>query len=185
MKKFPSMIMIGALSALALGGCGGGGGGGGATLVLPTKAVTTVYLFGNMSSNSTVASVQTSMTLPSGVLVNYTSPPGQPGVWPLKSGVVQASGPTKVSLVSGSFDTVSRKLEISLVNGAFANISASTTTNGGKGTEMATVNFTLKTPGTTVAMPTHDPSPVVGKMTPGPTVSYQNGFQTNFTTAFH
>lgn len=183
MNRFHSMILTGALSALALGGCGGGGGAGTA-VVLPTKAVTTLYLFGNMSANSTVTSVQTSMTVPSGVLVNYTSPPGQAGVWPLKSGVLQASGPNKVSMVNGSFDTVSRKLQISLVNGTFLNLSASTTKNGGRGTELATVNFTLKTPGVTVEMPASDSAPLVGKMTPGPTVSYQNGFKTNFSTAF-
>lgn len=183
MKSFNKMVLIGALSALVLSGCGSGGGG---TAVAPvTRALTTVYLFGNMSTNATVTSLQTSMTLPAGVMVNYTSPAGaSAGTWPLRSSVITPSGPNKVSMVSGSFDMASRKLEISLVNGGFLNLSSSTVKNGAKGTELATLNFTLATPGVTPAMPTQDASPVVGKQTPGPTVGFQNGFKTNFSTLF-
>lgn len=184
MKRLISIALAGLLPALLLSACGSGGGG--STTALPaTRAVSTMFLFGNMSSGSTITSVQSTITLPSTILVNYSSPPGTTsGNWPLRSGAVVASGPTRFSVAGGSFDIASRKLEITLVNGGFLNLSSSTTKNGGRGTEIATVNFTLASPGVTTALPAQDASPVVGKQSPGPNIGYQNGCKTNFSTVY-
>jgi hypothetical protein len=186
MKKYAMAAIVSAFLALSLTGCGGGGGGGGSAPA--TTATTKVFLFGTMSSNSRIAGVTTSLIVPSSVLVNYTSPAGaSTGTWPLRSGVIVASGPIKVDTVSGSYDIITRKLAISLINGGFLNLSSSTTKNSGKGTEIATLNFKLAKPGvTTPAMPTEDASPTVKHDRPGLGIfgDVLNGCKTNFSTLY-
>ena len=102
MRKYVTTTMICVFSALALVGCGGGGGSSPAT-----KATTKVYLFGNITSaGKIVATVDTTLNIPGGVLVNYSSPPGaSSGTFPIRNGVVVPSGPVKIlaSGVSGTY----------------------------------------------------------------------------------
>lgn len=187
MKNYVKAAIIGVLSALALTACGGGGS------APATTATTKVFLFGTMSSNSRIAGITTSMTVPGGVMVNYSTAPGvmvnystPHGIFPLRSGSVVPSGPFKVSSASGSYDNASHKLTVSLVNGAFLNLSSSTTKNSGKGAEVATINFTLAKPGVTPTMPTDDLTPTVKQDRPSLGIfgDYLNGCKVNFTTTF-
>lgn len=176
------------MAPLILAGCGGGGGGGGTpTPAATSKIVTKAYLFGAMSSSSIIATVQTSMIVPAGVMVNYTSATGATsGTFPLKSGVLVPSGPVQVASgdLYGTFDTVSRKLLISLVNST--NRAALQSSATGSGTEFATINFTPATPGAaTPTFPTSDTAATVGQdrhPSGVPSVGYLNGCKLNFTT---
>lgn len=170
MKKYVKAAILSAFSALALTGCGGGGGGGG-----PSAVATKLYLFGNMSSNFNVAEVTSSITAPA--FADYSAPTrSATGIFPLRSGVLAASGPVHASLASGTFDTVSKKLTISLVNGTFLNMSSSTARNNGKGTEIATL---VTSPGTT--LPTVDPTPDVGQFRLSPLKTGKlNGCKVNY-----
>ena len=189
MKKYAMPTILCAVLALSLYGCGGGGGGSAPV----TTAITKVFLFGTMSSNSRIAGVTTSMTVPGGVLVNYSTAPGvminystPHGIFPLRSGCVVPSGPVKVSSASGSYDNAGHKLIVSLVNGAFLNLSSSTTRNSGQGAEIATINFTLAKPGVTATLPTNDASPTVKQDRPGFGIfgDVLNGCRVNFSTTF-
>src|SRR3954452_10981762 len=101
MKRVISAGCMCVLSALILTGCGGSDNP--ITAVTPpgtnaTKATTKVNLFGNMSSNGKIASVNTAMTVPNGIMVNYSSPPGATsGIFPLRQGVAVPSGPAQVA----------------------------------------------------------------------------------------
>jgi hypothetical protein len=189
MKKYLLAAVISGVASIFLSGCGGGGGGSSTPApAAKSKAVTKAYLFGAMSSSSIIATVQTSMVVPSGVLVNYTSASGATsGVFPLKSGVLVPSGTVKVAAndLSGTFDTASRKLAITMVNATTrASLQSSAT---GSGTEFATINFTLATPGTTPALPTSDPTAVISQdrqSSGAPSVGYLSGCILNFTTTF-
>src|SRR6185369_14356593 len=116
-----------------------------------TKAITTVSLFGTMSSNSTLATVKTSMTVPNGVLVNYSSPAPAgyaQDTFPLRSGVVIPSGPVKVAASDFSnsiFNTATRKLTINLVNLNRLPLMGNAI---GSGAEIATLNFGLSSTAT-------------------------------------
>lgn len=164
------IVIIGVTGFMALAGCGGGGGGGG-----PSKLVTKMYLFGTMSSNTYIASVFSNISAPN--FKDYSAPSNTAnGVFPLRNGVLAASGPIKMSQVDGTYDTVSKKLRINLVNGVFDNLSSSTTKNSGKGTEIATLIMKL---GTT--LPAKDNSPIVGKHRDTPlTNDYLNGCRLNY-----
>jgi len=147
-----AMAALLGFAALTLSGCGGGGGGsgGGGGVISPppdtkpaaTKATTRVSVFGAMSSNGRIATVQTSMPVPSGVMVNYSSP-GANGVFPLRSGVITPAGPVKVNNADFSnswYDTATRKLTIVLVN---ISGRALTSNKTGNGVEIAAINFTV------------------------------------------
>ncbi len=161
MKGFIKTSLFCVLVVATLYGCGGGGGGGGVT-----KAVTKVYLYGNMtsitsakaysfgniSSKLRVASVSSSIDLPSAVMVNYSSPQADITGCTLRKGVFTPSGPKLVSqsdFGDSRFnpDPSSRKLTIKMFNWGSVLLKASTTGNGGLGEEIATINFTLAAPG--------------------------------------
>ena len=185
MKKYVIAAIIGAFSALTLSGCGGGGGGGG-TPPTATKAISTVYLFNAISSNR-IATVQTTITVPSGVMVNYSSPPGAiSGIFPLRSGFVVPSGPVRISAtdISGNYDTSSGTLLISMVNIERADLRSGKI---GSGTEIAQINFKLVTPGVLPVLPTPwQYTLVVGQESsptdPRPTV--MSGCNLNFATTY-
>jgi len=149
MKKCKLALILGTVGALTLAGCGGGGGGGG-----PSQVGTKLYLFGTMSSNYNIASVDTSVIAPN--FKDYTAPTGSTAtVFPLRSGVLVPSG--KVSHTDATYDTVGKVLKISVTMDLFKNMSSSTTRNAGKGTEFASL---ITTSGTT--FPVADVSPFVG-----------------------
>lgn len=157
---------------LSLYGCGGGGGGGG-----PSVTVTKLYLFGTLSSNRNVANVTTSIAVLG--FTGYSSPTGATsGSYPLRSGTFIASGPVAASAVSSSYDIASKKLTFSLTNGLFKNMSSSTLSNGGKGTEIGTLTTA---PNVTFSAGTTDFNPSVGqfRLTP-PTSEILNGCKVNY-----
>lgn len=188
MKLNIRAAIMGAFGVLTLAGCGGGGGGGGVSVVA-TKAITKVHLFGNMTSTSKIASVQTTMTVPNGVMVNYTSTPGATsGTFPLRKGFVVPSGPVQVSLadISGSYDIASRVLTVSLMNPPGSNQVALKSSATGNGAEIATINFILASPGAIPSsMPVQDLSATVGQELPGsPNSSILPGSKINFVTTY-
>lgn len=184
MKKYIKPAIICIFSALALVGCGGGGGGGGAV----SKAVTKVSLFGNITSASNiVATVSTTLNIPSGVMVNYSSAPGvTTGLCTLRKGVIVPSGPVQVSASDFSlstYDLDTRVLTLNLVNNARIALKSGAT---GTGKEIATINFSLATPGTLPSsMPLKDTSALVGQESLAThDTSYPAGSETNFETTY-
>ncbi|TWJ33594.1 hypothetical protein [Geobacter argillaceus] len=170
MRKCNLALILGTVGALTLAGCGGGGGGGGGG---PSKASTKLYLFGTMSSNYNIASVDTSVIVPN--FKDYTAPTGSTAtVFQLRSGVLVPSA--KVSLATASYDTVGKVLTINVSMDRFKNMSSSTTSNAGKGTEFATL---ITTPGST--FPSADASPYVGQFwLNGPNVRTLTGCKVNY-----
>lgn len=187
MKRYLIMALLAVLPTILLAGCGGGGGGSGSATPSATKAVAKAYLFGTMSSNSTIATVQTSIMVPAGVLVNYTSPAGATtGTWPLRKGVVVPSGPVQVSaaaVANSTYDIASRKLTINVFNAPGSGQAALKTGASGSGAEIATINLTFATPGVTAALPTQDPLVVVGQDRSS-SIDYLTGCTANFVTTF-
>lgn len=170
MKRLCAAVFVFAASVVILASCGGGGGGG------PSRVVTKLYLFGSMSSNTNIAHVYSNISTAG--FKDYSAPNGiTTGTFPLRSGILKASGSIKVSVVDATFNTANKRLSIQLVNGAYDNLSSSTTKNSGKGTEIATLNMS---PGT-VLLPT-DKSPNVGKfrLTPAVVTDYLNGCMVNY-----
>ncbi len=163
MKSNLMTIILGAFSVLALVACGGGGGGGGGPV---TKANTKVFLFGNITSaTNIVATTKTTLNIPSGVLVNYSSAPGAvSGLTKLRDGVIVPSGTIKVNAAdfSGStYDIASRVLTINMYNSGRVALKSSAT---GKGSEFATVILSLTTAGVTpTAMPVADSLAQIGQ----------------------
>ena len=171
MKKYTLSALVSLFSALFLAGCGGGGGGG-----PTTQAVTTVYLFGQMSSasNSQIASLSTSIFIdPSSVLANYSAPVGatsgsyqvRPVGFAVSSKIVKLSDSSRAD-----YDVAKNELTISLIGdlspGNTLPFRAYTSARGGatvKGAEVAKIFFRLKTPGTTPTLPDRDLSPTVGQ----------------------
>lgn len=189
MKRFILLTMT--LSALCgmLAGCGGGGGGAPAP---NTRAVTTVYLFGHMTSTSKVATLHSELTVPDGVLVNYSSPPGvTTGKYAVRNGSVVPSGPVKFSQsdITAEFSVADRKLTIDFVNSPDfttqlrKNIRSGTANNG---VEVATINFKLATADVLPVLPSpwQDLSVVVGEETGSLSIIYATGLKLNFSTSF-
>ena len=178
MKKFDLatvVSVIGITGVLAFAGCGGGGGGGGG----PSKQVTQIYLYGTMSSNSKIATVTTSLTVPA--FSDYSAYPTKTSknLFNLRPGVLVAAGPVQASSVSGTFDnTVSgnNKLTLYINNLAFDNMSSSTGRNSGKGTLIGTL---ITAPGTITTLPTADITPIIGVQRGG-NITYLNGCKVNF-----
>lgn len=188
MKKYLIMTVLTVIAVSGLTGCGGGVGD--STI---TKATTKIYLFGNITSaNKVVASVKTTMNVPIGILVNYSSAPGATsGLCKLRKGTVVPSGPVKETGINsgdtyGTFDIASRTLNVNLFNGSLADVKSSTTANSAKGTEIATINFTLAIPGVTPpAMPLQDSAAEVGIYTLSPLdLSYSSDSNVNFVTTY-
>ena len=116
---------------LALYGCGGGGGGGGG----PSTTTTKLYLFGTLSTNRNVATVQTSITVAG--FSSYSAPAGvTSGIFPLRRGIFSASGPVVAGSAASTYDTTSQKLNLSINNSLFKSMSASKLSNSSKGTEI-------------------------------------------------
>lgn len=193
MKNYALCAFIYSALTLALAGCGGHDNGGNNITIPPaaTKAITKLYLFGNMSSNSKVTSVQAAVTVPSGIMVNYSSPApaGYPAnTYPLKSGFAVPSGPVRVAEadISGKYNTDSRELTIYLVNQSGVALRSSMT---GNGAEIARLNFTLAVAGAIPALPApwQDPLVKVGQelaTQPLPTVISLTGCILNFVTTY-
>jgi hypothetical protein len=129
-----------------------------------TRGTATVYLFGSMSSVSKVVSVKSEMTVPAGVMINYSSPPGATtGKFPLRSGQIVPSGPVLFaqSDIQSAECTVasdgSRKISFMIFNtpdlntsGSIKNIRSGTI---GNGVEIATIHFKLTAAGVTPSLP--------------------------------
>lgn len=188
MKRLILITM--ALSALSgiLAGCGGGGSGAPAP---NTRAVTTVYLFGNMTSTSKVATLHSELTVPAGVMVNYSSPPGGTGKYPLRSGTVVPSGPVKVSQndITAEFSVSDRKLFIDFVNSPDFTTQVRKNIRSGKtgnGVEVATIFFQLATADVLPVLPSpwEDVTVVVGEETSSLSIIYATGLKLNFLTSF-
>lgn len=187
MKKQIKFFLL--LSSLAfMAGCGGGGGGGGGPA---TQAVTTVVLFGQMSSvsNSKIDSVQASLTVPTGVFVNYTAAPNAPdGTYPMRNGFAVASGLVKASGISGTYNTATRLLTVSLQNSANPKVALQsyTSARGGafKGAEVAKMTFKLTIPGSSPIFPVADLNAVVGQYRDLLGTDYLNGCTVKYVTAF-
>lgn len=194
MKKYAIAVIICVFPALTLTltGCGGGGGGGSAPV---TKAVAKLYLFGNMSSpasfgnmssNAKIATVRTTMTVPSGVMLNYSSAPGATsGLCILRKGVIVPSGKVQVSAADfnlSTFDIASRILTVNMVNNGRVQLKSSTT---GNGVEFAALNLTLAAPGVTPsAIPLEDQNATIGEELPDLSLAYLPGRKINFLTSF-
>jgi hypothetical protein len=187
MKRFILITILSALSAL-LTGCGGGGGG---TPAPNTRAVTTVYLFGHMTSTSKVATLHSELTVPEGIMVNYSSPPGGTGKYALRNGSVVPSGPVKVaqSDITAEFSVSDRKLTIDFVNSpdfttqVRKNIRSGT---AGSGIEIATINFKLAAADVLPVLPSpwQDLTVTVGEETGSLSIIYATGLKLNFSTSF-
>lgn len=190
MKRFILISMT--LSALSgiLVGCGGGGGG----TAPNTQAVTTVYLFGHMTSTSKVATLHSELTVPEGVMVNYSSPPGATtGKYAVRSGSVVPSGPVKVSQndITAEFSVSDRKLTIDFVNSPDFNTQIRKNVRSGtvgSGIEVATIYFKLAAPDAlpTLPSPWQDLAVIVGEETNSGSLSiiYATGLKLNFVTSF-
>lgn len=185
MKRYIRTVAIIAFSALSLAGCGGGGSSP------ATKATTKIYLFGNITSaGSVVSTVKTTMNIPAGVLLNYTSAALPTGLCTLKKGVIVPSGPVLVSasdFSDSTYDPKSGVLTINFVNSNPTGTPSLKSGATGNGKEIATVNFSLATPGVLPAsMPEKDTLAEVGRFVLSPpTVSYPVGSLTNFATTYH
>ncbi|HEY3307023.1 MAG TPA: hypothetical protein VGJ93_01085 [Desulfuromonadaceae bacterium] len=196
MKKKILAVTLTVFSALTISGCGGGGGGGGAIApATVTKAVTKVYVYGNMSSpasfgnlssNARIATVQSKMSLPAEVMVNYSSAPGATaGLCFLRKGVIVPSGNTLLSASDFSFSTfdiASRVLTLNMINSGRQRLKTNT---NGNGVEFATVNFTLTTPGVPSGLiPLFDQAAAIGEEMPDLSLAYLLGRRINFVTTF-
>jgi hypothetical protein len=194
-----------AFAVLTLAGCGGGGGGGGPAAV--TKAATKAYLFGNMSSPASfgnlsssgkIASIQTSMAIPTTeAMVNYSSAPGATsglcvtranavaGNCLLRDGVIVPSGKVLVSasdFVASTYDIASKTLTIRMTNFGRVPLKSSIT---GNGTEFATINLTLVKAGVTPStMPVVDLVPTIGEELPNLSTAFLLGRKINFVTTY-
>jgi hypothetical protein len=188
-REFLGLASAALFAALAAG-CGGGGGGGGSTTV--TGATAKVLLFGSMSSSSRVAAVQTTLPVPSGVLVNYSSPApaGYPAnTYPLRGGSIIPSGAVHVAAsdLSGSYNTSTGLLSVSLLNSNRVPLKSS---NVAMGAEIAAISFKLVSPGVLPVLP--DPwqdaqVTVWQELATPPVVSVVSlpGFKLNLATTYH
>lgn len=188
MKKYVATTVIFVFSALALVGCGGGGGGGGGAPLPVSKATTKAYLFGNITAaGKVVATVKTTMNIPGGVMVNYSSAPGATtGLCILRKGVIVPSGEAKLSasdFAGSSYDLTSRVLTLNLINNSRTAFNSG---SSGNGKEFATINFTLATPGSPPSsMPSKDGLAEVGQeILLTHDTSYPVGSATNFATTY-
>lgn len=173
MKSFIAIFCSIACLSVSLAGCGGGGGTPG-----PTVATTKMYLFGTMSSASTggsagiVNSINTTVSaLPEGMILTSITPSG-------------AAVDVPASNASWAFIGATRDLSISLLNTTDISVKADSTSNGGKGVELATLNFTL-TGGTTTPIPTLGTDTTVFQYRSPVSANYLNGCIINFTTTYH
>lgn len=153
MKKRIYTLIVGCTALVTLSACGGGGGGGGAG-----KTTTKLYVFGNLSTNYSLATVTSAVTVPN--FVDYSSSSSDVNnTSQLRSGVIRASGQVLASSATGSYNKTTKLLTITVTNGSFNTISI----NGTTGTEIATL---LTTAGTT--LPTSDLAPYAGQFNSSP-----------------
>jgi hypothetical protein len=188
MKRFILILCATICSAVALTGCGGGGGGGGTAPPVPpvaTVATTKMYLFGTMSSASTggsagiMDSINTTISaLPTGVTITSIVHSGSAAAMPVITDI------TPMADLSG----VNRDLVISLVNSNHSPVVADTTSNAGKGVEVATLSFSL-TGGATPSIPSPGSATTVFQYrtdpTNGPSVKELGGCIIHFETTYH
>lgn len=175
--------------SVVLAACGGGGGGASSP---STQGATTVFLFGTMSSTSKVATLQSEIIVPDGIMVNYSSPPGVlSGRYPLRSGSIVPSGPEKVPMadVTAEYNLADRKLSIYYLNAPdFSTLTRKNIKSGtsGNGVEIATLNFKLTTAGALPIIPTpwQDSAVSVYEETSSSSVLPATGLKLNFVTTF-
>ena len=190
MRKYVLSAILTGFSVLTLSACGGGGGGA------TTQAVTTVYLFGQMSSvsNSKIDSLQTSFAVPTGVLVNYSSPAPAgflPNTYPMRHGFAVPSGTVLVSAsdISGSYNATTGKLTLLIRNSSNPKLALQSYTSARgtatvKGAELAKIYLKLDPPGGTPTIPVQDPFPTVYQYREPVSVDVLNGCRVNFDTKF-
>ncbi len=188
MKYFFLTTMAALTMSLLLAGCGGGGS------PATVKATTTVYLFGAMSSSSKIVTIHSELTVPEGIMVNYSSPPGATtGKFPLRSGSIVPSGPVKVaqSDITADYNLSDRKLTIDYVNTpdfAAATESSKKIRSGvtGNGVEIAILNFKLTTPNSIPVLPSpwQDINASIYEETSSLSIINSTGLKLNFITAF-
>lgn len=189
MKKTFLNTAVLALVSLLLTGCGGGGGGGTAP---KTSGSIALYLFGTMSSASKVASIKSQFTVPAGIMINYSSPPGATtGVHKLRSGSIVPSGLSMFSKddFTSTYNLDNKLLTIGVVNNQMKDIKSNIT---GKGTEIATLSFKLTSPDALPIVPTpwQDSAVEVYQETivpglPMPETDIKTGLILNFVTSFY
>lgn len=182
MKKFfLNTVMLVSFSTF-LAGCGGGGG----APAPKTQGSVAIYLFGTMSSSSKVASIESKFTVPSGIMVNYSSPPGvNTGIHPLHSGSIVPSGLSVFSKddFSTAYDIDNQMLTVGVVNKQMINIQSNVI---GNGLEIATLSFKLTTPDVFPVLPTpwQDPAAVVFQNTLSVDTVVKTGLTLKFITSF-
>lgn len=113
-----------------------------------TKAVTTLYLFGSMSSSSKVATLKTEVTVPDGLTIDHSTQQEANGNYTLTSGTIVPSGTNAISDngISGEYNVTDRKVIINYIN--FPDTTTSVRKDiksgtSGKGVEIAQLNFKL------------------------------------------
>ncbi|MBJ6727649.1 hypothetical protein [Geomesophilobacter sediminis] len=188
MKRY--LIPVTFFLAAIMSGCGGGGGGSSAPA---SKAVTTVYLFGNMTTSAWVATVDTSFKLPNGVLANVSTASGvTSGNLPLYSASFVPSGPVVLpaSNFSGTYNTSTGLVRVSMINNGGLNVRMNSV---GNGIEIGKIIFKLPTAGSTPTLPSTwvVPNPTdsseylkIGQDTPSHDTSYVPNCKLNFVTTF-
>lgn len=190
MRNISSSILL-VLSIILLAGCGGGGGGGVAVPPL-TKAETKVLLFGTMSPSSKIATIHSEITVPEGIMVNYSSPPGATiGKFPLRTGSIIPSGTVQIAAndLTAEYDLTARKLFVDYINspdfstGSRKNIISGTVTDG---VEIATIKFTLSKAGVKPILPNpwEDMTASIYEETVTHDVIPLTGLKLNFLTTF-
>lgn len=187
MNKYFLNTVVVAFISLLFAGCGGGS----SSPAPKTQGSVAVYLFGSMSSASKVAAITSEITVPAGIMINYSSPPGvTTGKHPLRSGSIIPSGTSTFS--KGDFNTLynldNRTLTIFLVNKNMKDIKSNLI---GNGLEIATLNFMLTTPDVlpTLPVPWQDPAVVVWQDTtlqvaPFTETVIKTGLKLNFISSF-
>ena len=185
MKRLITLSFAFFCSAVALSGCGGGGGGGAAAPAAPatpapTVATTKMYIFGTMSSATAggsagiVNNINTTISaLPAGVTLTSIVHSGATATMPVVAGITPST----------SFDGATRNLEINLLNTTDIDVKADTTSNSGKGIEVATLYFSL-TGGTTPSIPTPGAATTVFQLRNINEINYLNGCVVNFVTTY-
>jgi hypothetical protein len=173
--------------ALILTGCGDS-----SSEPLKTQGSAKVFLFGTMSSSRKIATLHTEVIIPSGIMLNYSSPPGGTGKYPLRSGVIVPSGSVTFSQsdITAEFRVSDRTLFVDCINwpdstGFRKNIRSGSV---GDGVEIATLNFKLATADAYPSLPTLWQNVIlsVGEEKNGTTldVTYANALKLNFATSF-
>jgi hypothetical protein len=187
-------LLLNMAAVITMSGILGGCSGGSPDEPPKTQAVAKVYLFGKMSSSSRVATIQSEITVPDGIMVNYSSPPGvTAGKFPLRSGSIVPSGPVTFSqndIISAEYNLSDRKLAFKFLNtpdlnnkGITKNIRSGTE---GDGVEVATLYFRLAKPDVLpiIPAPWQDVAALIGVDSGSQGIDYSKELNLNFAVSF-